>query len=71
MEHKSIEFTPFQHKVIVLIKDDTSNKDIARKLHKRVDTVSHQITDMCRKTGCRSRVGLVVFAIKHELIKLD
>ena len=47
-----------------------SNKEIARALPASIGTVKRMKKQLCRKTGSRYYVGIVVFAIKNGFVKI-
>lgn len=44
-----------------------SNKDVAQALGITAKTVAHHVAHIYDKTGCRSRAGLTLFALEHQL----
>jgi two-component system, NarL family, invasion response regulator UvrY len=61
LNEKEIEFL----KLICL---ELSHKEIGRRMHLSKRTVDYYRDALFRKVGTKTRVGLVKFAIKHELI---
>jgi two-component system, NarL family, nitrate/nitrite response regulator NarL len=56
--------------VIELIGEGLKNKQIAERLFISETTVHHHLTSIFGKLGVQDRVGLVIFAIRHNLVKL-
>jgi DNA-binding NarL/FixJ family response regulator len=55
--------------IVMAVAGGESNKDIARRLAVREDTVKHHVSNVFTKLGVSSRLELAVFAINHELVK--
>lgn len=49
---------------------ELSYKEIAAKLNLSVKTIDIYKDNLCKKTGCLSRVGLVIYAIKNSIYSL-
>ena len=62
--------TEREKEVLKLIVKDLSNKEIADQLHISVRTVDTHKQNLLSKTGTNSTAGLVVFAIKNELVNV-
>lgn len=62
--------TDREKEVLQLIVKDLSNKEIAEKLHISVRTVDTHKQNLLSKTNTNSTAGLVVFAIKNELVNV-
>ncbi len=54
--------------IIQLIGEDLADKEIADRLGISENTVNVHRTNILRKTGCHSKVGIAVFASQHNLI---
>lgn len=59
-----------EKEVLRLIVKDLSNKEIADQLYISVRTVDTHKQNLLSKTGTNSTAGLVVFAIKNELVNV-
>jgi DNA-binding NarL/FixJ family response regulator len=62
-------FTAREREIAQLIVGGDGNKQIAHKLHISIKTVETHRTAAMRKSGCRSAVEFVRFAIKHNLVQ--
>jgi len=76
MRHLAKETSPSSEKlscreleVLSLIAKDLSNREIADSLFISPRTVDAHKQNILRKTGVKSVAGLVVFAIKHNLVE--
>lgn len=67
---EKIEFTDREKEIIELISKEYSNKEIAEKLFLSIRTVEGHRLKIMEKTGVKNTVGLVVYAIKNNLLKL-
>lgn len=65
-EHLAL-LTPREKEVLALIVKELTSEEIAEKLFISKKTVDHHRQNLLEKTGCRSTVGLVKFAIKHGI----
>jgi len=71
-EEKDIDIlTSREQEVLVLIAEGLTNPEIAEKLFISVKTVDRHRENMMQKLNMHSRIDLVKFAIKNELISLD
>ncbi|WP_081209337.1 response regulator transcription factor [Salegentibacter sediminis] len=61
--------SPREKEVLNLILKDKSNKEIADLLHISVRTVETHKQNLISKTGAKSIAGLVVFALKNNLVE--
>lgn len=73
--HRKVEaaqslLTDREKEVLKLIVKDLSNKEIAEALHISTRTVDTHKQNLLNKTGTNSTAGLVVFAIKNELVNV-
>lgn len=50
---------------------ELSYKEIAARLNLSVKTIDIYKDNLCKKTGCLSRVGLVIYAIRNEIYSLE
>jgi DNA-binding NarL/FixJ family response regulator len=67
---EKVEFTDREQEIIELISKEYSNKEIAEKLFLSIRTVEGHRLKIMEKTGVKNTVGLVVYAIKNNLLKL-
>lgn len=65
-----VEFSEREREIIALIAKEFSNKEIAEKLFLSIRTVEGHRLKILEKTGVKNTVGLVVYAIKNNLLKL-
>jgi two-component system response regulator NreC len=63
--------TSREREVLVLIAEGLTNPEIAQKLFISAKTVDRHRENMMQKLNVHSRIDLVKFAIKSELISLD
>lgn len=64
------EFTNREIEIIQLIYSQMSNEEIAQKLFISVRTVERHRENLILKTNSRNSVGVVVYAMMHQLIRL-
>ncbi len=69
-EKVEISLTERELEVVQLLCDEYTTKEIAQKLFLSPNTIETHRKNILKKTGCRSTVGLVRFAILHQLIEL-
>jgi DNA-binding NarL/FixJ family response regulator len=67
-ELKIASLTPREREVIGLIGEALRNKEIAKRLHISLATVSHHLTAIFRKLEVGDRTSLVIYAAKHHLV---
>jgi two-component system response regulator NreC len=65
------ELTPREREVLILIAEGLSNADIADKLVISVKTVDRHRENIMRKLNMHSRIDLVKYAIRMNLIELE
>jgi two-component system nitrate/nitrite response regulator NarL len=65
---KKFRLTRRETEIVMAVAGGESNKDIARRLSVREDTVKHHVSNVFTKLGVSSRLELAVFAINHELV---
>jgi DNA-binding NarL/FixJ family response regulator len=65
-----LDLTAREHEVLQLICKEYGNVEIARKLFLSVRTVEGHRNNLLIKTQSRNTAGLVLFAIRHQLITL-
>ena len=70
ISHIPIDLTEREKEILVLICKERSNSEIAEELFISVRTVEGHRNNLLMKTGCKNTAGLVVFAIKNQLVEL-
>jgi DNA-binding NarL/FixJ family response regulator len=65
-----VELTKREEEVLQYICREYSNTEIAEKLFISVRTVEGHRNNLLLKTGCRNTAGLLLFAIKNEMLEL-
>lgn len=68
---ENIEFSQTELDVIELICQEHTNQEIADLLAKSKRTIESTRTQIMEKIGARNVVGIVMYAIKNELVKVD
>ena len=63
------ELTSREKEVLQLVLKELSNQEIADQLFISVRTVEGHKRSLLSKTGCKNTVGLVMYALEHQLIK--
>ena len=66
-----IELTAREKEVLQLICEENTTSEIAEKLFISPRTVDGHRNNLLQKLGCKNVAGLVVFAIQHELVKIN
>ncbi len=61
--------SPREKEVLIQILKDQTNKEIADKLHISIRTVETHKQNLLSKTGAKSIAGLVVFALKNNILE--
>jgi two-component system, NarL family, response regulator NreC len=64
----SIPFSDDEIRVIRLISQEKTTLEISEMMHKAVRTVENMRTTMMNRVGAKNIVGLVMYAVKHNLI---
>ncbi len=59
------DLTERERQIVALLVQGSRNKDIARRFGTREQTVKNQLTRIFAKTGTRSRLELVLLAMKR------
>lgn len=67
-QNNVFEFTRREKEILQLMAEGLNNKEIARVLFISERTVVGHKTNMLAKTGCKSTLGLLSYAIKHKLV---
>lgn len=63
-----IELTPREKEILKLVCEEFNSNEIAEKLFISVHTAETHRRNLLSKTGCKNSVGLVKYAMEHELI---
>lgn len=67
----SIDFTPREHEILGLICQQLTSEEIGEKLFISVKTVNGHRNNLLQKTSSRNVAGLVVYALKNNLVHLQ
>ncbi len=65
-----VKFTAREKEILQLLSEGLSNKEIADVLYVSERTVVGHKSNMLAKTGCKSAISLLAYALKHKLIIL-
>ena len=65
---KSVELTPTENKVVNLVAQGMSNKEISQQLNVSQRTIESHVSNMLNKTGLHNRTELSRWAIQNELV---
>lgn len=65
-----IKFTRREKEILQLLAEGLSNKEIANVLFVSERTVIGHKSNLLSKTGCKSTVSLLSFAIKHKIVMI-
>ncbi|MBK8623029.1 MAG: response regulator transcription factor [Saprospiraceae bacterium] len=65
------DLTKREVEILVLICEEYSNKEIADKLQLSARTIEGHRQNILMKTGCKNTVGMVIYAIEHQLIDVS
>jgi two-component system, NarL family, nitrate/nitrite response regulator NarL len=65
---RKFRLTRRESEIVMAVAGGESNRDIARRLAVREDTVKHHVSNVFAKLGVSSRLELALFAINHELV---
>jgi two-component system, NarL family, response regulator NreC len=68
IENQIIDFTPFELQVLQMICKEYTTQEIADTTFKSRRTIEGARTLMMQKVGARNVVGLVMYAVKHNLV---
>ncbi len=69
-EEETVDFTRREKEILQLMAEGLNNKEIADKLFISERTVVGHKTNMLSKTGCKSTLGLLTYAIKHKAVTI-
>jgi len=67
-EENKIQFTSREKEILQLLSEGLSNKEIAEVLYVSERTVVGHKSNMLAKTGCKSAISLLAYALRHRLI---
>jgi len=67
---KAVELNKRELEILKLICECYTNEQIARKVNLSPETVKWHRANIMTKTGCKNTVGLVIYAIKQEIITI-
>ena len=70
VSHIDIDISEREKEILGLICKELSNAEIAEKLFISIRTVEGHRNNLLMKTGCKNTAGLVVFALKNQLVDL-
>jgi len=65
---EAVDFTRREKEILQLMAEGLNNKEIADMLFISERTVVGHKTNMLSKTGCKSTLGLLTYAIKHKAV---
>jgi len=68
--HADIDITPREKEVLQLICREMTSPEIAKKLFLSESTVNGHRNNLLLKIGCRNTAGLVLYAIKNEIVDI-
>ena len=68
LEPKQIPITPREKEILELVVEEYTNLEIAAKLFISTKTVDAHKRNLIAKTRAKNVVGLVLFAIEHQLV---
>ena len=66
-----VEFSTTERQIIELLSREYSTAEIAKALHKSTRTIDGYRSGIMKKTGAKNVIGIVMYAIKNELITID
>ena len=70
MKKTDSELSEREIEVLKLICESLTNEQIAKKLHLSFETIKWHRANILGKTGCSNTAGLVIYAIKNQLIEI-
>lgn len=65
------KLTPREQEVLQALAEGLNDKEIAGRLYIGIGTVRTHITSILVKLGVQSRLQALVFAVRHDLVKID
>ncbi|MBK7936850.1 MAG: response regulator transcription factor [Lewinellaceae bacterium] len=66
-----VELTARETEILQLICEEYTNGEIADKLFISPRTVEGHRNHLLEKLGCKNTAGLVIYAVRHELVKVN
>lgn len=66
-----VELTAREKEILQLICEEYTTPEIAEKLFISPRTVDGHRNNLLQKLGCKNVAGLVIFAVQHELVKIN
>ena len=69
-KNKSTDLSERELEILHLICESLTNDQIASKLNLSSETVKWHRSNLLEKTGCFNTAGLVIYAIKNQLIEV-
>ncbi|MBS2212259.1 response regulator transcription factor [Carboxylicivirga mesophila] len=70
LRYEAGELHESEQQLLTLICKGYTNKELAEALFLSVKAIESQKTKLLRKTGSRNNAGLIVWAIKHHIVKI-
>lgn len=67
---KTIDLSEREMEILKLICESLTNEQIAEKINLSYDTVKWHRANILSKTGCNNTAGIVMFAIKHNIVEI-
>lgn len=67
-QESDVQFTSREKEILQLLSEGLSNKEIADVLYVSERTVVGHKSNMLAKTGCKSAISLLAYALRHKLI---
>ncbi|MEM9921846.1 MAG: response regulator transcription factor [Bacteroidota bacterium] len=68
--HSGVSLTPREQEVLQLICQELTTAEIAKQLFLSTRTIEGHRKNLMEKAGVRNTAGLVIFAVKNDLIRL-
>ena len=63
--------SPRQREVLLMVAEDCSIKEISRRLQISDKTVYLHRAALMERTGCESEIGLLKYAIRYGLVRVE
>jgi DNA-binding CsgD family transcriptional regulator len=67
----NLKLTPREKIFLSLLTTELSYKEIASQMYVSPRTIEDYKASLCRKFRAKTRVGLVVFAMRHRLVQME
>ncbi|HET9055378.1 MAG TPA: response regulator transcription factor [Chitinophagaceae bacterium] len=64
------ELTKREHEILILICKEYSTEEIAKQLFVSIRTIEGHRRNLLQKAGCKNIAGLVIFAVRNNLVGL-